>query len=115
MLAYYVVLNDFGFMPSQVQFVNSYNAIIHNSNDVYNPTAWNFGNSALSSTSCNNGNTQQIDWIYQQTSFIDLRMSAINCNTGPTGLPIYSQIFVWGKCNVQQISPYTNLPVCYTT
>ena len=21
----------------------------------------------------------------------------------------------WGTCNVQQISPYTNLPVCYST
>lgn len=26
-----------------------------------------------------------------------------------------TQAFNWGPCNVQQISPFTNMPVCYTT
>lgn len=31
------------------------------------------------------------------------------------GKAVYSQMITWGTCNVQQISPISNLPVCYTT
>lgn len=31
------------------------------------------------------------------------------------GKAVYSQQIKWGECKIQQISPITNLPVCYTT
>ncbi len=31
------------------------------------------------------------------------------------GKPVYQQAIKFGTCNVQQISPATNQPVCYTT
>ena len=32
------------------------------------------------------------------------------------GVPTFTQtVTAWGDCKVQQISPYTNLPVCYST
>jgi len=55
-----------------------------------------------------------IDWIYVAHAKIDLRMSAVSC-TMTGGKPVYSQLISWGTCNVQQISPKTNLPACFTT
>lgn len=55
-----------------------------------------------------------IDWIYTRHAFVDLRMAALKCEMINSKVVI-SQQFNWGPCNVQQISPYTNLPVCYTT
>lgn len=55
-----------------------------------------------------------IDWIYLASSKYDLRMTMLNCHNGSP--PTFTQIISdWGDCKVQQISPYTNLPVCYTT
>jgi sodium/potassium-transporting ATPase subunit alpha len=56
-----------------------------------------------------------IDWIFTQHANVDLRMGAVKCTkTGPNTVS-YSQIFQWGPCNVQQISPFSNKPACYTT
>lgn len=55
-----------------------------------------------------------IDWIYTSHASIDLRMAAVNCQM-VNGKPVYTQTIKFGSCNVQQISPFTNLPVCYTT
>lgn len=41
-------------------------------------------------------------------------MSAVNCKMiGATA--VYTASIAFGSCNVQQISPATNLPACYTT
>jgi hypothetical protein len=53
LLCYFIVLNDFGFHPNQLLFKAAAKLILHDSGNVYNPTAWNFGNSLLSSTNCN--------------------------------------------------------------
>lgn len=55
-----------------------------------------------------------IDWIYTANASTDLRLAALNCNI-VSGKAVYSQMFTWGTCNVQQISPTTNLPACFTT
>lgn len=31
------------------------------------------------------------------------------------GVAVYTQAIKWGPCNVQQISPKTNLPACFST
>jgi sodium/potassium-transporting ATPase subunit alpha len=91
----------------------SINILLQNDQDVYNPTDPYFGNTKLVGlTSCPSG--QLLDWIYTKDASRDLRMSALNCNM-VNGVPTYSQMFKWGECRVQQISPFTNKPVCFTT
>lgn len=116
MMCYYVVLNDFGFPPSQIQMTANANIVMHASTDVYNPTSSTFGNSLLSTTDCTyyNNNISLVDWIYTANSYQDLRMSLLTCSVSG-GKAVYTQVIKWQACNVQQISPYTNLPVCYTT
>ena len=41
-------------------------------------------------------------------------MSALSC-TIIAGRAVYSQKIDFGTCNVQQISPFSNKPACYTT
>ncbi|MCB0371038.1 MAG: cation transporting ATPase C-terminal domain-containing protein [Bdellovibrionales bacterium] len=60
-------------------------------------------------------NYNMIDWVYLASSQYDLRMTMLDC-TMVSGSPVWSPVIsTWGVCHVQQISPYTNLPVCYTT
>jgi hypothetical protein len=47
MFCYYVVANDFGFTPSELQFKANLTLIPSNPSDVYNPTSPTFGNSNL--------------------------------------------------------------------
>lgn len=55
-----------------------------------------------------------IDWIYTKHAYVDLRMGAITCHN-ENGKVYFTQAFDWGVCHLQQISPFTNKPVCYTT
>ena len=123
MLAYYAVFNDFGFPPSQITMVANVPFYKSNTGDVYNPTHPTFGNTALydfintatASTACPS-NTDTVDWVYTATSSYDLRVVMLQCNKVAGLAPTFTQrITSWGTCKVQQISPYTNLPVCYTT
>jgi sodium/potassium-transporting ATPase subunit alpha len=113
---YYVVLNDFGFPPSQIQFIANVNLFPSNPTDVYNPEHFAFGNTAVPTNSCPSASqSSMVDWIYTASSQYDLRVTMITCYPKPDGQPVWSQIVNWGTCNVQQISPFTNLPACYTT
>lgn len=111
---YYVVANDFGFPPAELQFKANINIYKSNVGDVYNPTSPTFGNTNIGpgtlNSPCSTTSIEMVDWIYTAHSFYDLRMTLLNCKNG-----MYSQAINWGPCNVQQISPFTNLPVCYTT
>jgi len=55
-----------------------------------------------------------VDWVYTKSSNFDLRNTMLKCQV-VGGVATYSQYINWGECKVQQISPFTNLPVCYTT
>lgn len=56
-----------------------------------------------------------IDWVYTKSAQYDLRMTMLECSM-VNGVPAFTQVVTnWGTCNTQQISPYTNLPACYTT
>jgi len=125
MIAYYTVFNDFGFPPSSLNMIA--NAFLYQSNpgDVYNPTSPTFGNTYLYNTylagsnnacpSSSDPNYQMVDWVYLGSSQYDLRLTMLTCGL-VGGKPVFTQVITnWGTCNVQQISPYTNLPVCYTT
>jgi sodium/potassium-transporting ATPase subunit alpha len=118
-LSYYVICNDFGFPPSQLQFKANIQMWYPSEGDVYNPALPSFGNSmaqhAINSNTCpSKSSMDMIDWIYTKHASIDLRMAALKCEI-VNGTVKISQQFAFGPCNVQQISPITNAPVCYTT
>lgn len=119
-MCYYVAFNDFGFRPAQLNFKANIPVWWDSTkNDAYNPTIPSFGNSVaqkyIDQNSCPDvKGWDMIDWIYTRHAFVDLRMAALKCEMINSKVVI-SQQFNWGPCNVQQISPYTNLPVCYTT
>jgi hypothetical protein len=113
LFAYYVVANDFGFPPASLQFIANADLVVPKTTDVYNPTSPTFGNSNLNTVSCSN-NMEMIDWIYNLHGAYDLRLAAVECHI-IGGNPVYSHIIDFGACNIQQISPATNLPACYTT
>ena len=123
MLSYFVVFNDFGFPPSSLIGVANLYMVQSNPGDVYNPTHPTFGNTAALQyvTSLNrcpttsDVNYPMIDWVYLDSAFSDLRMSMLSCSIVNGAVVFTPVISNYGACNVQQISPYTNLPVCYTT
>jgi sodium/potassium-transporting ATPase subunit alpha len=133
LFAYYVVFNDFGFPPSQLMNLANVNIVTSNPTDVYNPTHPTFGNTyiynnyVLSSGPYYGycpGNSPisdpaqgMVDWVYMGSAYSDLRNTMLNCAGGSPGksAATFSQLVTWGSCNVQQISPSTNLPVCFTT
>ena len=120
MLCYFVVFNDFGFPPSQLSMVANLYMTQSNPGDVYNPTHPTFGNTYLLQnymTSCptsSDSNNIMVDWVYTLSSQYDLRNTMLKCTVSGATV-VYSQYVEWGSCNVQQISPFTNQPVCYTT
>lgn len=54
LFCYYVVANDFGFVPSDLQFKANITLIPPNLSDIYNPTSPTFGNSNLQTAFCSN-------------------------------------------------------------
>ena len=120
MVAYFAVFNDFGFPPSQLTMIANVPYFKSNDGDVFNPSHPTFGNTKLYSDSnaltiCPT-TTDTVDWVYLVSSNYDLRVTMLECTKQSTGSVVFSQkIKSWGTCNVQQISPVTNKPVCYTT
>lgn len=55
-----------------------------------------------------------VDWVGTTSASYDLRNTMLNCKV-VDGNAVYSQMISWGNCKIQQISPFTNLPVCFTT
>ena len=117
-LAWFIVMNDFGFPAFQLLYTNGISIYLHADSDLYNPTSPYFGNSKLAAagyTKCSDftSNAQLIDWLYSRQASTDLRMSALNCHEGTplTFTPIYN----YSDCRVQQISPISNRPVCFTS
>lgn len=116
--AYYVTVYDFGFTPAELNMKSSINIIIPGSADVYNPTDPYYGNSVLAKSAMSGDcpPTESIDWIYTKHAHIDLRMSALRCTKNSNGTVSISPIFnTWGDCRVYQLSPFSNMPVCYST
>lgn len=118
-LNWLIIMNDFGFPPFQLLFSNGIFIRNHADEDVYNPTDPFFGNSRLKAanlSTCDGFKEggELIDWLYMKQGKSDLRMSALVCNSGASGI-YFTNFFSFGNCNVQQISPYSNRPVCFTT
>lgn len=119
-LNWFIIMNDFGFPPFQLVFSNGIFIFDHADQDIYNPTDPFFGNSKLKAANPTNceaykGGTELIDWLYMKQGKSDLRMSALVCTSTGINTVAFRPFFSFGTCNVQQISPYSNRPVCFTT
>lgn len=119
-LNWFIIMNDFGFPPFQLLFSNGIFLHEHAEQDIYNPTDPYFGNSLLKAsnpTACGNFNKEGelIDWLYMKQAKSDLRMSALLCRTRADSTIYFTNFFEYSECRIQQISPYSNRPVCYTT
>lgn len=84
MFCYYVVANDFGFPPAELQFRANIPIWQPAAGDVYNPSIPSFGNSlaqkAIADNACPETKSwDMIDWIYTKHAWIDLRLGALKC------------------------------------
>ncbi len=96
-IAFFIVMNDYGFPTKQLLFKNGIFILPQNSNDVYDPTLANFGNSKITAgMTCDQYNSQSvlIDWLYSQQASADLRMSALSCQMIGTSAK-FTQLFVF--------------------
>lgn len=120
LFTYYVVANDFGFPPSSLQFTSSLPLYIPAQSDVYNPTSPFLGSSTLKALydarTCNleSVQTQMVDWIFPTQASVDLRQSAVSCQVIENVVK-FTPLINFGLCHVQQISPFSNKPACFTT
>lgn len=86
MFCYYVVANDFGFTPNELQFkANISLTMMPDANDIYNPSIASFGNSAaqaaIDANKCPSAeNAPMVDWIYTKHAGLDLRVGALSCD-----------------------------------
>ena len=56
----------------------------------------------------------RVDWINTLYPNTDLRMSAVTCHTDDNGSIFFKRYMVFSECRIQNISPYSLRPVCYT-
>lgn len=101
LFAYYTVVNDFGFLPGELNGKASIKIVQHKNTDVYNPTDPYFGNSNLAEKyngRCPNAGDKDyelLDWVYNVHAAQDLRMIALSCSDS-NNVATYSQMFKWG-------------------
>jgi hypothetical protein len=98
LLSFFICMNDFGFVVTDLPFKNGIFLVEHDQQDIYNPTSPTFGNSNLSSmTNCTQFSNKKVlvDWLYSTKPWLDLRMSALTCDDS-SGTPVYTQIFKLG-------------------
>jgi sodium/potassium-transporting ATPase subunit alpha len=117
-LCFYVALNDFGFPPSQLTMLANQRVAAPNPGDTFSPTHPTFGNTRLMQAYANAcppaDDGAAVDWIGVGTAAFDLRLGLLSC-TADGGTATYKQAVAWGECRVQQLSPHSGLPVCYST
>lgn len=129
-LVYFVIMKDFGFPLSQLFWLATKPGFEPNPEDIYNPAAPFFGQTSQTfidycmacgqdPTKCdinnlNNDNIQPPDWLYNNDKATDLRLFYLRCGNDNGTLYVYSDVD-FGSCYVRQISPISNVPVCYTT
>jgi len=118
-LAYFYILNDFGFPPLSLIGMQSKNGLWPKNIDVYDPYSPDLGNSNVG-TMCNAGTPQSfsssgfyqsVDWLYLLNGYNDLRNLFIEC----AGDGYVQEAVTWGPCYIQQLSSVMNLPVCYSS
>lgn len=108
---------DYGFVPENLWGKSNVHIILEADTDIYNPSSPTFGNSNLSNIqNCDDFLEQavRVDWINSSFPKTDLRLSGVICQTRENGSIFFEHIFEFGECRVQQISPYTEKPICYT-
>lgn len=126
-LTYFVIMRDFGFPLAELIGLSTKIGFEPQRGDVYDPSAPFFGNTSpqLRSycESCWTGGSCDIkdynfgegksgipDWLYNSNQEVDLRLWYLECGYG--GRVIRTAQLE--NCRVNQISPISHLPVCFT-
>ena len=121
-LAYFYTMNNFGFNFFSLFYLHFQKGLITSNtrNDPYDPFRYDLGNSKVENL-CNNisdkpyaindDHLEKLDWLYLQNSNADLRNVLIECKGDGT---VQTRI-EFGECSLKQLSPITEVPVCYTT
>jgi sodium/potassium-transporting ATPase subunit alpha len=114
---YIVILNDFGFKITELPgMANRRGVKPYERGNYFDPDALNFGNGhaycrAPNRISGDNGRAAvPPDWDTTRQGWMDLRLYFLKCVNNRIE-PVYQ----WTTCNVTQLSPITNRPICYTT
>ncbi|CAD8084939.1 unnamed protein product [Paramecium sonneborni] len=128
-LAYFVVFYDYGFLSDSLLGILAKNGVIPKPTDDFDPNDRFFGNTNLKNIytdrvqqqpetvgqhciSDDETKFETIDWLFSKNNDVDLRMYYIQCNTQTNQ---WELSVVWGECQIDQISPLSNKPVCYST
>jgi hypothetical protein len=69
MVVYFIVMNDYGFKPATLLFLNLAPGYVPNPEDIYDPTAANYGNSGFPLNSLS-----ALSWGSNEGSSMDLRL-----------------------------------------
>jgi hypothetical protein len=88
LFSYYIIMVDFGFVPSDLWGKSNDFILLENRWDSYNPTHKYLGNSNLESLiSCEGFDAKKVrvDWINASYPSTDLRMSGVRCKTDANG------------------------------
>ena len=133
-LTFFLVMYDFGFTPQSLIRLIVKPYLPHNKDDVYDPTAPFFGNTNVE---CDNGVLKAInapdkdiledtskkiigytlDWLFTTDMEQDVRMGFLDnlCGSTTDGQVRVKPLIEFSECQVFQISPVSNKPVCYST
>jgi len=128
-LVYFVIMRDFGFPAVQLFGMATAVGFTPNPQDAYDTQAPFFGqtNQAFinycnacweDATQCDANKLSDTivsspDWLYNNNKDTDLRFFYLRCANDNGNKYVYSSID-FGDCHVLQMSPISNVPVCYT-
>lgn len=132
-ITYYLVMNDFGFRPSELFFIaNEYGVVPKTTDNYYNSdntkyknpntgilpsNYYPYGNSNLNqSEDCrklSDDRRETLDWLYLKHSDFDIRSFFVSCNQSNGN---WTNIREWaGQCKNQKLSHVSKHKICFTT
>jgi len=119
-LSYLVVMRDFGFPLIELLGLSTQKGFKPNAGDIFDPNAPYYGNTSQEfrnyCTDCWNGGNCDISnfdtpsWLDNSDNEIDLRLWYLKCIPGGG----VERTVMLENCRVKQISPISNVPVCFT-
>jgi len=102
-MTYFVIMNDFGFLPKTLPGLALTKGYSHKKGDFYDPNHPTLGNSNIIGCDKNdggkllyNGEYGIPDWLYMKNLHTDLRMYYVKCSAGKVVSAIE-----WGSCHVK--------------
>ena len=128
-MCYFITMNQFGFPPSTLVGLMKTVYFPHNVGDVFNPNAPFLGNTNVACTngklqtmstnmtspySSGNLNGVNLDWLGTTMNDQDVRMGYLTFSGTCTSSTVLQSV-AFKVCDILQISPISNQPVCFST